>query len=398
MKQRLGTIWVIGRRELTTRARSRAFRISSVVLLVSLILGIVVPAVFLRGTDRYTVAVVSPADGALAAAVASQADAAGLTVTTREVTDRATAVQLVEVGTVAAAVAPGEVVWKSNPDARLAPPIDAALARIAVAERARALGLTSAQVTGLFAAAAPTVTLLHATPDRGAQTVIALAGMILLFAALTFYGSFVLTGVVEEKSSRVVEVLLARVRPADLLAGKVLGIGLLGIGQFVALAAVAAVALQIVRPANLPSGVTPLIAIVVVWFVLGYSFYSVLYGALGALATRSEEAQAAAAPLTVVLVLIYFGAFSAIGTPTAWWVTVGSLFPPTAPIFMPLRVGLTDVPAWQMILAVVLMLGAIAGMIQVGGRLYQGAVLHTAGRLRIRQAWHHTTGSVSSTN
>jgi ABC-2 type transport system permease protein len=277
-------------------------------------------------------------------------------------------------------------------------PIDAALARIAVTERARALGLTPAQVAGLFAAAAPTVTLLHATPDRGAQTVIALAGMILLFAALTFYGSFVLTGVVEEKSSRVVEVLLARVRPADLLAGKVLGIGLLGIGQFVALAAVAAVALQIVRPANLPSGVTPLIAIVVLWFVLGYSFYSVLYGALGALATRSEEAQAAAAPLTVVLVLIYFGAFTAIGRPTAWWVTVCSLFPPTAPIFMPLRAGLTDVPAWQMVLAVVIMLVAIAGMIQVGGRLYQGAVLHTAGRLRIRQAWHHTTGSVSSTN
>jgi ABC-2 type transport system permease protein len=121
MKQRLGTIWVIGRRELTTRARSKAFRISSVVLLVSLILGIVVPAFFLRGTDRYTVAVVSPAGGALAAAVASQAGAAGLTVTTREVADRATAVQLVEVGTAAAAVAPGEVVWKTNPDARLAP-------------------------------------------------------------------------------------------------------------------------------------------------------------------------------------------------------------------------------------------------------------------------------------
>jgi ABC-2 type transport system permease protein len=391
MKHRLATVWVIAQRELTTRARSKAYRISSVVLLVSLILGIVVPAFFLRGTVQFTVAVVGSASGPLPAAVASQADAAGLTVTTRVVADRATAVQLVELGTVTAAVAPGEVVWKNSPNARLAPPIDAALARITVAERARALGLTPAQAAALFAPAAPTVTLLHATPDRGPQTVIALAGMILLFVALNFYGSYVLTGVVEEKSSRIVEVLLARVRPADLLAGKVLGIGLLGIGQFLALAAVAAVTLQIVKPANLPAGTTPLIGIVVLWFVLGYSFYSVLYGALGSLATRSEEAQAAAAPLTVVLMLTYFGAFSTIGNPTAWWVTAGSMFPPTAPMFMPLRAGLTDVPSWQMVLAVVLMALAITGMIQVGGRLYRGAVLHTAGRLRIRQAWHRAT-------
>jgi hypothetical protein len=80
--------------------------------------------------------------------VASQAEAAGLTVSTREVADRATAARLVDLGTVAAAVAPGEVVWKNSPDARLAPPIDVALAQTAVAERARALGLTSAKSPG----------------------------------------------------------------------------------------------------------------------------------------------------------------------------------------------------------------------------------------------------------
>jgi len=174
-------------------------------------------------------------------------------------------------------------------------------------------------------------------------------------------------------------------------AGKVLGIGLLGIGQFLALAAVAAATLQIVKPPNLPSGTLPLIAIVVLWFVLGYGFYSVLYGAMGSLASRTEDAQTATAPLTTVMLLAYFGAFSAIGNPTAWWVTLGSLFPPTAPMFMPLRAGLTDVPAWQMAVAVVLMALAIVGMIQVGGRLYRGAVLHTAGRLRIVQAWHQTS-------
>jgi ABC-2 type transport system permease protein len=212
-------------------------------------------------------------------------------------------------------------------------------------------------------------------------------GMVLLFVALNFYGTYVLTGVVEEKSSRVVEVLLARVPARDLLAGKVAGIGLLGVGQFAALAAIAIITLQIVRPPDLPPTTLPLIAGILVWFILGYAFYSVLYGALGALASRIEDAQAAIAPLTGFLLLAYFGAFSILGNPHGWWVTAGSLFPPTAPMFMPIRAALTSVPAWQMLLAVMLMLVAILLVIRLGGRLYRGAVLHTAGRLRLRQAW-----------
>jgi ABC-2 type transport system permease protein len=387
MRTRLSTIWVIARRDLFMRARSKAFRISSLILLVSLVLGIVIPAVFLRGTTSYTVAVIGPAGGPVPAAIATRATAAGITVTTVPATDRAAGVALVDAQKADAAVAPGEVIWKNAANTRLAPVLDAALAQVAIADRATALGLTPAQLGTLFAPAAPTVTRLQPAPDRGPRTLVAMVGMILLFLALNFYGAYVLTGVVEEKSSRIVEVLLARVRSADLLAGKVLGIGLLGIGQFLALAAVAAATLRIVKPPDLPASTPGLIAIVVLWFILGYSFYSVLYGALGSLASRAEDAQTATAPLTAVMLAAYFGAFTAIGNPTAWWVTAGSLFPPTAPMFMPLRAGLTTVPAWQMVLAVVLMALAIVGMIQAGGRLYRGAVLHTAGRLHLRQAW-----------
>lgn len=391
MMTRLSTIWVIARRELLMRARSKAFRISSLILLFSLVAGIVVPAVFLRATTAYTVAVAGAPGGALAPAVTAAAGTAGITVTVREVPDRAAAVALVQAGTAAAALAPGEVIWKDTENAKLAPVLEAALARVAVVQRAQALGLDQSQLGQLLAPARPTVTRLHPQPDRGPQILVAMAGMILLFVALNFYGAYVLTGVVEEKASRIVEVLLARVRPADLLAGKVLGIGLLGLSQFLALAAAAAVTLQVVKPANLPPGTLPLIGVVVLWFVLGYGFYSVLYGALGALASRTEDAQTAVAPLTGLMLVTYFGAFAAVGKPGAWWVTAGSLFPPTAPMFMPLRAGLTDVPAWQMLLAVALMALAILGTVSLGGRLYRGAVLHTAGRLRLRQAWHRAT-------
>lgn len=234
----------------------------------------------------------------------------------------------------------------------------------------------------------PKLTVLHPQPSRGPQTIIALVGVILLFVALNFYGAYVLTGVVEEKSTRIVEVLLARTRAADLLAGKVTGIGLLGLAQFGGLAAAAAITLQTTRPPHLPANATTQIAIVLIWFILGYAFFSLLHGTLGALASRTEDAQAATAPLTVFMMLIYLGAFASIASPHSWWVTPASLFPPTAPIFMPLRAALTDVPPWQIAAAAALMIIAILAMIQAGGRVYRGAVLHTGGRLGIRQAWH----------
>ena len=388
MSRRISAIWVIAHRELRSRARSRAFRVSSALLLVGMILGIVIPAFAMRNANRYTVAVV--AQPGLSQAITSQAAAAGLTVSIRPAAGRAAAVARVDAGTADAAVAGQEVIWKNAENTRLAPVLYGALAQAAIGQRAQALGLTPGQLRSLLASAHPTVTRLHAQPDRTPQMIIALIGMILLFVALNFYGNYVLTGVVEEKSSRVVEVLLARVRPADLLAGKVAGIGMLGIGQFTALAAAAAVTLEVTRPFHLPAGTLPLIGSVVLWFILGYSFYSVLYGALGALASRTEDAQAAAAPLTGFMLLVYFGAFTIMANPAAWWVTAGSLFPPTAPIFMPMRAALTPVPAWQMVPAVLLMAAAIAVLIAVGGRLYRGAVLHTAGRTRLRQAWRGT--------
>ncbi|MGE5289155.1 MAG: ABC transporter permease [Micromonosporaceae bacterium] len=388
MRQRLTAIWVIACRELISRGRSKAFRISSVFLLLGLIAGIVIPAVTLRGTTRYTVAVASAGGADATAAIRAQAAAAKLTVTTRAASGRAAAAALVNNGKADAAVVGGhEVIWKSSPGAALAPVLSAALTSVAITQRAARAGLSPGSLQRLLAPPAITVVRLHPQRDRTPEGIVAMIGMILLFVALNFYGAYVLTGVVEEKSSRVVEVLLARVRPADLLAGKVVGIGMLGIGQFAALGAAAAVTLQFVRPPQLPAATLPLIASVVLWFILGYSFYSVVYGALGSLASRTEDAQAAVAPLTAVLLLFYFGAFAALARPAAWWVTALSLFPPSAPMFMPLRSALVPVPAWQAAAAVVLMLLAIAGLVRAGGRLYRGAVLHTGGRLRLRQAW-----------
>jgi ABC-2 type transport system permease protein len=389
MSSRLIAIWVVARREIVTRGRSKAFRISTGLLLLGLILGIAIPATLMRSTTHFTVAVVNDPGTEIRHAITVQAVSAGITVTSRPAASRSAAAGLVENGAASAAViGTRELIWKNTENARLAQVLTSAVTQSVLSIRARDLGLTPAQLGGLLAAARPEVTRLHPKPDRGPQQIIALIGIILLFVAINFYGSYVLTGVVEEKTSRVVEVLLSRVRPADLLAGKVAGIGALGISQFAGLAIAAAAALAITRPPDLPAGTIPFIGSVVIWFIVGYSFYSLLYGALGALASRTEDAQAAAAPLTVFLMLAYFGAFATIASPQAWWVTAGSLFPPTAPIFMPLRTALTNVPAWQIATALALTIVAIIALVRIGGRIYRGAVLHTSGRLSLRQAWH----------
>ena len=148
---------------------------------------------------------------------------------------------------------------------------------------------------------------LEPPQGRGETALIfANAGIILMFIGIFSYGSWVLTGVVEEKQSRVVKVVLSTVRPRDLLMGKVLGIGLLALAQLVVLVAVgieavAALLGRLVLPATTPGAVFQLL----IWFILGFAFYSTTMGFLGSLASRVEEASTASMPVTLTATTAY---------------------------------------------------------------------------------------------
>ena len=115
-----------------------------------------------------------------------------------------------------------------------------------------------------------------------------------------FFGQAVAQGVTEEKSSRVVELLLTTVSPRRLLAGKVLGIGLLGLGSVLLPGAAALAAGSLAGGAGLPSAAPKTVALVVLWFVLGYVFYSVAFAAVGALVSRQEDLATAHMPINFV--------------------------------------------------------------------------------------------------
>jgi len=381
-------LMLVARRELVVRARSTAFRVSTIILLVAAVAGIAIPAALIGHPQHFTVAVTAQAPPAVAAAVRADGNAAGLQVKVVTAGGRAAAVRSVEQGRVTAAVAAGgEVIWKAQPNSALSPVLNAAVQQAIITQRAVSLGLSANATARLLAPVRVPVTQLHPQSQRTARTIIAEVGVILLYMAIVVYGSYVLTGVVEEKSTRVVEVLLSRVPPPSLLGGKIAGIGLAGLAQFLTVTAAAAVTLLVTRPSGLPPGTVTAIPMLVVWFVLGYALYSMLYGSLGSLASRTEDAQAAASPAIALLVVIYVLAFVAIANPGAGWVTILSMLPPTAPIIMPLRAALVNVPAWQVVAVVVLLLAAIYALFRVGARLYRNAVLHTGARLHLREAW-----------
>ena len=332
-----GGLMLVARRELIVRARSMAFRMSTLILLVAAVAGIAVPAALIGHPQHFTVAVTAQAPPAVAAAVRADSNAAGLQVNVVTAGGRAAAVQSVEQGRVTAAVAArGEIIWKAQPNSALHPVLNAAVQQAIITQRAASLGLSAEATARLLAPVRLTVTQLHPQSQRTARMIIAEIGVILLYMAIVVYGSYVLTGVVEEKSSRVVEVLLSRVPPPSLLGGKITGIGLAGLAQFFTVVAAAAVTLLVTRPAGLPPGTYAAIPMLVVWFVLGYALYSMLYGSLGSLASRTEDAQAAASPAIALLVVIYLLAFVAVANPGAGWVTILSMLPPTAPMVIPL--------------------------------------------------------------
>jgi ABC-2 type transport system permease protein len=278
--------------------------------------------------------------------------------------------------------------WHRRTDEQLEAIVTGAIQLVAVTERAAAAGITPAQLATIGAPVRVESVELGSVAGRSPDDEAAAFLMtVLLFVVIATYGNLVLTGVVEEKASRVVEVLLARMPARNLLAGKVLGIGLLGLGQIVVTALAALVASAFVSSADLPAARGAVLAWAVVWFVLGYGLYAVVYGALGSLASRTEDAQSVAGPLQVVLIAAYFVSFAAIGSPESGWARFVSFFPLTAPLAMPNRIAMGAASWWEPFAAAVIALLAIVVLVRIAGNLYTRAILHAGPTLKLREAW-----------
>lgn len=290
----------------------------------------------------------------------------------------------------------GEVVVGVDTSPALETALRAALSTRALTRRAAELGVDPATVSAILAAGDVPVRRVgdraaHAAALDGPVTLALLATTVLMFA-IVVYGQWVLVGVVEEKTNRVVEVILAAVSPPRLLAGKVLGLGVLGLGQVSGLVLAAWATSRLTSGVALPSGTPATAVAVLVWFVLGYAFYATAFAAVGALVTRQEEAQNASLPLVLALAGIYMATTTALSSDTGaeGLLRVLSLLPPSAPMTMPARVAMGTATAWELAVSVTLMLAGVAVMIRLAARVYVGGLLSTRRRLPLREAWRST--------
>jgi ABC-2 type transport system permease protein len=379
------SILLVAWREITERTRGRAILISSIAIIAMVVAGVVVPALPDQ-TTRIHAGVTGPTPAALTTALRDAARAGHAELKLRRYPSVAAGERAIGNGEAdVLIVSARRLVWKSEPDPEIAAAVSSAVQRIRFAERAAALGLTPAQMQTLLAPAPlPARSLEAVDADQDAREAIAFVSFILLLMMIVTYGSAVADGVAQEKGTRVMELLVCRVRPRELLAGKVLGIGLVGLGQMLLAVSAGAVAIVAFDTVDVPAAVPAALAAAVLWFALGYALWSVAFAAVGALVSRVEDLQAAVAPLTWTMLLCALVAPVASDFPDEWYIRVASLFPLTAPFVMPVRIAVSSVPGSEILLAAAITAAATYGLVRLGGAVYSGALLRTGARPRLR--------------
>ncbi len=432
----LPNIGAVARREATVRVRTRSFIFGTVLLVVGVVAIALVPVIvrYIEGavTQRVVVYVGTPdlkADPApvlralLNAAPSTGSSGSsepaheGFIVTTT--TDLAAARAEVTAGKATAVLAiergsDGQLAFtlytNDTASGRTSGLIQQASNAVAVSDRLDRLGVAPADQASLFAPATyvvkwPDPTRTEPTQDSaamGSSYLLAFGMTILIFMMIVLYGNWVAMSVVEEKSSRVMEVILNAARPLELLSGKVLGVGTAAFIQYLAILVAGGVALLLQdRVASLvlgngagiglPEGMTVgMLALFCVYGVLGFLLYAVLYAAAGSLVSRQEDVNSAVMPMTLITTGGYLVAtYAATGLLDirAGWMTILSQIPFFSPFLMLCRVVAGVALAWEVLLSIVILVVSIGLALWVAARIYAAGVLLYGQRPGLRAIW-----------
>jgi ABC-2 type transport system permease protein len=384
-------VWLVLKRELNTRLRTRSFVIGTVVLLV-LLLGYVGFQTSLAGSaEKNTVGLTGQATG-IARQLQVEAVQAGRQISTVTVTDPAEGRKQVEDGDLDALVSGSAAkltaTYKSSLDDQLRRVLDQ------VAQQQVLDGvLSSAQLAPAEVMAQVDGTHVRDDPispepaDHTQRLVVGLIVAFLLYLSIITYGMMVAQGVVEEKSSRVVEILLASVRPWQLLLGKVIGLGLVGLTQLVILAAAGLAAASATGVFSLSGFATGTLLWGLLWYLLGFLLYATIYGALGSLVSRQEDTQSVVSPLNIILIVGFIAGINLLlQDPSGSGTKVLSLIPLLSPILMPARISTGVAAGWEIALSLGLTVAFVALLTWVGGRIYGNSVLRIGSRIKLSEA------------
>lgn len=384
---------VVARREFSERIRTRAFQISIAITLV-IIGAVAVLAGVLgdNGPKTYKVGAQGPEAVAIAAAAKASGPKFDAEVEVRRFNSPAQTRAAVSDESVEAAVAGGVILTRDDPPDELEQLLQGAARQVRAGEALRSEGVSGSEARRVLDPPPLRTRALEGGADGGDEGV-AVAASLLLYLQLILYGLAVASGVVEEKSSRVVEVLLASIPPRSLLAGKIAGIGLLGLLQLLLTAVVGLGLASASGAIELDAGDAGVLAVVLVWFLLGYLLWACLYAMAGAIVSRQEDLQSSTTVLTLVLVVSYLVAFPALEDPESTIAVIASLVPLSSPIIMPVRVTVDAASPVEIVASLGLLVVGIALLVPLGARIYENAVLRMGKPLKLREAWNASTRS-----
>ncbi len=349
--------WIVAEREITTRLRSKAFLIST-----GLILLLVLAGVLFSGFMAQSGGFGGPAKVAAVGSAATALEEGGFDVT--EASDRGAAEQLVRDGEVEAAVVPGGDT-----------PVDLTV-----------LALDSAPTELIQAlSAAPSVELLDPTASNPflAYLIAIGFGIVFMMSAVTF-GTTIAQSVVEEKQTRVVEILLATVSARTMLAGKILGNSILALAQVVAIVALASVGMLATGQDLLLGELGTSLIWFGILFAFGFVLLAAMYAALAALVSRQEDIGSVTSPVMMLVMLPYVGVIMFNDNPQA--LAIMSYIPFSAPVGMPMRLYLGTAEWWEPFLSLGILVVTIAVVLWIGARIYSNSILRTGARVKLGDA------------
>jgi ABC-2 type transport system permease protein len=294
-----------------------------------------------------------------------------------------------------------EYITSASPTSQTRALVQAAASSIAIADRLEREGVTPAQQQAVFATIPFEVTAADPSDARDPEDfaggfILAYAVVILTFMAILTYGNWVAQSVAEEKSGRVMELLITAATPRQLLTGKVLGAGAAGLTQYVVIIAALVIGLLASGPAadalgasgDLPFSLPAIGPVTIVtfaaFFLLGFLLYATLYAAAGSMVSRIEDVQQAVGPLIFLAMGGYFAAFTGLNDPDAGWVQALSVVPFFSPYLMPARMLLTSPSTAEIGLAIALLVAAVIGAIWLASRIYSAGVLMYGQRVGLR--------------
>ncbi len=260
--------------------------------------------------------------------------------------------------------------------------INSAINKAIIERRITQAGLQTEDVRQLMSSVRLDMHNARGEKERGQTFILSFGLLMIIYITILVYGVMVMRGVIEEKQSRIIEILLSSVRPFELMLGKLIGIGLVGLTQYVTwatfgllisgLTALPALAANWDKIPKIP---VAQLVFFVIFFVLGYFLYATLYATVGAIVSNDEDGQQMQMPVTMTIVIPVMISTLVMRNPNGTAAIVLSLIPFFTPVIMFLRISLQMPPWWQIALSIVLLVATILGVVWVAAKIYRVGVL-----------------------